>query len=97
MEVEAEAVAYIVTQRFGLRGSSAEYVSRHLDDNDIPEGVSVDLIAKTAGLIERMARETIDIPSNATMNPIAIGYPSVGLRQALVTLPTSRPPLLKAA
>ena len=27
MEIEAEAVAFIVTQRFGLKGSSAEYLS----------------------------------------------------------------------
>lgn len=62
MEVEAEAVAFIVTQRFGLEGSSAEYVSRHLNGGEIPEGVSLDLIAKTAGLLERMARETMPAP-----------------------------------
>lgn len=62
MEIEAEAVAFIVTQRFGLKGSSAEYVSRHLDGSEIPEGVSLDLITKTAGLLERMARETIPPP-----------------------------------
>lgn len=62
MEIEAEAVAFIVTQRFGLKGSSPEYVSRHLDSGEIPEGVSLDLIAKTAGLLERMARETMPPP-----------------------------------
>jgi hypothetical protein len=62
MEIEAEATSFIVTQRFGLQGSSAEYVSRHLEGEEIPEGVSLDLIAKTAGLLERMARETVPPP-----------------------------------
>ncbi len=58
MEVEAEAVAYIVGQRFGLSGSSPSYVSGHLVDDSIPPGVSLELIAKTAGLIERFAKES---------------------------------------
>lgn len=59
VEVEAESVAWIVTSRLGLEGSSAAYVSRHLKDGQTPTGVSPDMIAKTAGLIERMARESI--------------------------------------
>ncbi|MBA4095643.1 MAG: hypothetical protein C0484_02585 [Rhodospirillum sp.] len=63
MEVEAEATAFIVTHRFGLEGSSAAYVSRYLvDGQTIPEGVSLDLIAKTASLLERMAREAVPTP-----------------------------------
>lgn len=62
MEVEAEAVAFIVTNRLGLEGSSAEYVSRHLEGDNIPVSVSVDMIAKTAGFIERMARELLSAP-----------------------------------
>ncbi len=58
MEVEAEAVAYIVGQRFGLSGSSPSYVSVHLVGESIPPGVSLELIAKTAGLIERFAKES---------------------------------------
>lgn len=58
MEVEAEAVAYIVAQRLGLSGSSPSYVSRHLVDDTIPQGVSLELIAKTAGLVERFAKES---------------------------------------
>jgi hypothetical protein len=57
IEIEAEAVAYIVGTRFGLVGSSAAYVSRHLKDGILPAGVSLDSIAKVAGHIERMARE----------------------------------------
>lgn len=62
MEVEAEAVAFIVTHRLGLKGSSVEYVSRHMQGGDMPVGVSVDMIAKTAGFIERMAREVLPAP-----------------------------------
>lgn len=61
-EVEAEAVAYIVAERLGLKTSSAPYVSRHLTNGQLPEGVSTDLIAKTAGLIERFAREKLPAP-----------------------------------
>ena len=56
VEVEAESVAYLVTLRLGLQGSSSTYVSRHMPDGNVPEGVSMDLIAKVAGRIEQMAR-----------------------------------------
>ena len=59
MEVEAEAVAWIVTSRLGLKGTSDAYVSGYIKDGRTPVGVSPDSIAKTAGLIERMARETV--------------------------------------
>ena len=59
MEVEAEAAAYIVTTHLGLEGTSAGYVSRHLDEGQPPRTVSLDMIAKVAGRIERMARETL--------------------------------------
>ncbi len=59
VEVEAEAVAWIVTSRLGLQGASEAYVSRHIKDGKTPTGVSPDSIAKTAGLIERMAREML--------------------------------------
>lgn len=53
-EIEAEAVAFVVTSRMGLHGSSEEYVSRHLKSATLPPGVSPDQIAKVAGRIERM-------------------------------------------
>ena len=58
-EVEAEATAWTVTTRLGLKGACAAYVSQHLKDGEPPAGVSADMIAKTAGHIERMARETM--------------------------------------
>ena len=59
VEIEAESVAYIVTTRLGLEGTSAAYVSRHLEDRRAPAGASVEMIAKVAGHIERMASETM--------------------------------------
>ena len=59
MEIEAEATAFIVTSRFGLQGASAHYVSGHLANNPMPPSVSLDLVAKVAGRLEKMARETL--------------------------------------
>lgn len=59
VEFEAEAVAFIVTARIGLAGSSAEYLSRYFDGDVVPDGVSLDHIAKAAGLLERMAQQTL--------------------------------------
>jgi hypothetical protein len=60
VEIEAEAVAFLVTSRLGLQGTSASYVSRYLSEGAIPESVSLDLIAKAAGRIEEMARRTFE-------------------------------------
>lgn len=62
VEVEAEAVAFIVANRLGLEGSSAAYVSRHLAEGRVPEGISLDQIGKVAGKIERMAMATLPKP-----------------------------------
>lgn len=59
MEIEAEAVAFIVSTRFGLKGASASYVSRHLGNNPMPPSVSLDLVAKVAGRLEKMAKEML--------------------------------------
>ncbi len=57
VEVETEATAYIVSARVGLKGTDAEYLSRHLGEGPVPEQVSLDLVAKAASRIEKMARE----------------------------------------
>ena len=59
VELEAEAVAHLVTRRFGLDGASSAYVSRHMPDGQVPTGVSMDLIAKVAGRIEQMAQRKL--------------------------------------
>lgn len=57
VEIEAEAVAHIVTTRFGLAGASASYLASHAADAALPSSVSLDTIAKVAGHIEKMATE----------------------------------------
>lgn len=55
IEIEAEAVAYIVTRRLGIEGSSDAYISRYLGELDeVPKAVSYDMIAKVSGRIEAM-------------------------------------------
>jgi hypothetical protein len=54
MEVEAEAVAYIVSRRAGLSGASPRYVSRYLDGEATLRAISLDRIAKVAGRLEEM-------------------------------------------
>jgi hypothetical protein len=61
-EIEAETVAHIVASRFGLQGSSAAYLSGYVAGEAIPQGVSIDLIAKVAGDIERMAKGLLAAP-----------------------------------
>lgn len=63
IEIEAEASAYIVTRQLGLEGASHAYVSRHLKDADaLPDGVSVDNIAKVSGKIYQMANGLLPEP-----------------------------------
>lgn len=59
VEVEAESVAHIVSSRFGLEGASSVYVSNYMQGSQLPDGVSLDLIAKVAGQIEEMARHIL--------------------------------------
>lgn len=59
MEIEAEAVAYLVTARMDLHGASEAYVSRYLGPEGVPGGVSIDSIAKVAGRIEDMAERKL--------------------------------------
>lgn len=58
-ELEAEATSYLVCFRAGLFSKSAEYLSIYLSDESDLSKISVDLIMKTAGYIERMGRDTI--------------------------------------
>lgn len=64
MEIEAEAVAYIVASHYELEGSSAAYVSSHLKGKDeIPESVSLDNIGKVASKLTQMANKLMPKPS----------------------------------
>ena len=59
MEVEAEAVAYIVSRRAGLKGASPQYVSRYTDDEPVLQKFSLDLIAKVAGRLDEMGTRVL--------------------------------------
>ena len=59
IEIEAEAAAYMVTAHIGLEGASMSYISRHLKEGQPPKAVSLDMIAKVVGRIERMTRDTL--------------------------------------
>lgn len=58
-ELEAEAVTYTVCYRAGLTTKSAEYLAGYLGDGKELAGISVDMVMKTAGVVERMGRELI--------------------------------------
>ena len=63
MEIEAEATAFIVTGQLGLQGSSDAYVSSHLKNGEsLPEGVSLDNIAKVSGKIGQMSKGVMPAP-----------------------------------
>lgn len=62
VEIEAEAVAFIVTQRSGLMSGSETYLALHWHDGAVSPTVSLDAIAKVSGLVERMSREKIRPP-----------------------------------
>ncbi len=68
VEIEAEATAYIATRRLGLQGTSAAYVSSYIKEGKLPPSVSIDLIAKVSGLLERMAREKMP-PKKSRLEP----------------------------
>jgi uncharacterized protein DUF955 len=53
-EIEAEAVAYLVSSRAGLITHSAEYLKHHAQQAD-PLNITEDLIVRAAARIERLA------------------------------------------
>ena len=63
MEIEAESTAYIAIQQLELTGSSAAYISCYLKEGErLPEGVSLDNIAKVSGKIGQMAKGKLPGP-----------------------------------
>jgi len=53
-ELEAESVSYMVCTRMGIGTKSDSYLSHHLTDENKINGISIDLIMKVAGKIEKM-------------------------------------------
>ena len=58
-EIEAEAVAYLVTDRARLAGASARYIAGHLQGETLPQTVSLDLVAKVSNRIEEMGKRNL--------------------------------------
>jgi len=59
IEIEAEATAYIVSIRVGLKPTSDQYLSGHLKSGEVPKSVSLEMVGKVAGRLEKMASETL--------------------------------------
>jgi len=59
VEIEAEAVASIVSTRIGLQPSSEKYLASYVTDDGIPESVSVELISRVAGKLEEMGKRKL--------------------------------------
>jgi hypothetical protein len=59
VEIEAEAVAFIVCTRAGLTTSSDAYVALHLKEGGVPISVSLELIVKVAGKLEEMGKRRL--------------------------------------
>jgi len=59
LEIEAEATAYIVCLRIGLIPASAAYVCSFLKSGQVPEAVSLEMIAKVAAKLEEMVRHVL--------------------------------------
>lgn len=60
-EIEAESCSYLVCDRLGLKTKSDEYLVGYATNPQDLQGISVELIAKVSGHIEKMSRETIPL------------------------------------
>lgn len=58
-ELEAEAVAFIVCKRAGLKTQSPQYVAAFIEDSSEFENISLDLISRVAGRIEDMGHRLL--------------------------------------
>lgn len=60
-EFEAETATHLVCVRKGIDSKSDEYLSGYLEKNEEIPDISLDLVLKTAWLIERMGRERLKV------------------------------------
>jgi hypothetical protein len=65
-EFEAESVAYLVCGRLGIENPSEQYLAGYYGTNGEVPNISIDLVMKSAGLIERMGRERMDARKGKT-------------------------------
>jgi hypothetical protein len=60
-EFEAESVAWLICNRFGIKTSAVEYLSGYTVNNAIPDNVSIESILRVSGYIESMCREKLSV------------------------------------
>jgi hypothetical protein len=58
-EFEAESISYLVCERLGIKNPSAEYLSGYMGKYQEVPDISIDLVMKVAGLIEKMGQERL--------------------------------------
>ena len=64
VEIEAEAVSYIVCRRAGIGTKSPEYLASYTRGGKLPDGVSVDLISRVSAKIESMGDRLLQYPKH---------------------------------
>lgn len=69
LEMEAEAVAFIVSSRCDLDAGSEKFISSYKCDR-LPETLSLDLISKVAGKLESMGR-AVHTPRKTKQKPVS--------------------------
>ena len=57
-EFEAESVAWLVCERFGIKNPSAEYLTGYLGENGEIPRISFEAVLKAAGMIEAMTQRS---------------------------------------
>lgn len=66
VEIEAEAAAYIVCKRAGLETESARYLAAFAREPGISDTVSVDMIVRVSGWIEKASTQSVPVPARGT-------------------------------
>ena len=80
-ELEAEAVAWLVSQRFRVMPASASYLSSHLQDGTALPVFSLDAILVAAGAIEEMAKGQLPARLRAKKTAIQVTHQIMSLDQ----------------
>ena len=68
VEIEAESVSYIVCNRLGIKTSAPSYLAGHLKNNVIPKTISIDLIFKVSGKLEKIVKNILPEPKRKKKN-----------------------------
>ena len=60
-EFEAEATSYLVCKRIGIYSPSEKYLIHYVENNETIPSISLNIILKSAGLIERMSNQKLPL------------------------------------